>query len=109
MPIERHIIKNAYGLSDPKLYGVLVSNHSELLLDGVSMAGYVGVLRLLGDLAQYDMIFLSVCSLTSYCHCYLSIYYYYYYGYSDDICFGFFINASFFSNKFKSNPPIVVC
>lgn len=55
MPIERHTIRNAYGLSDPKLYGDTVSNDPTFLLDGVAMAGYVGVLRLLGDLAQYDL------------------------------------------------------
>lgn len=56
----RFTVKNEYGLGVEELYkdGVQ-SEDPKLVLDGVAVAGLVGVLRQLGDLAQYDL-FLSL-------------------------------------------------
>lgn len=60
MPLVRFTVKNEYGLGVEELYkdGVQ-SEDPKLVLDGVAVAGLVGVLRQLGDLAQYDL-FLSL-------------------------------------------------
>ncbi|OEL32068.1 SCAR-like protein 1 [Dichanthelium oligosanthes] len=50
----RYQIRNEYGLSDPELYAVPgEEDDPEALLEGVAMAGLVGVLRQLGDLAEF--------------------------------------------------------
>ena len=50
----RYQIRNEYGLSDPELYAAQgEEDDPEALLEGVAMAGLVGVLRQLGDLAEY--------------------------------------------------------
>jgi hypothetical protein len=49
----RYQIRNEYGLSDPELYAAPgEEDDPEALLEGVAMAGLVGVLRQLGDLAE---------------------------------------------------------
>jgi hypothetical protein len=48
----RYQIRNEYGLSDPELYAPGEKDDPEALLEGVAMAGLVGVLRQLGDLAE---------------------------------------------------------
>uniref|UniRef100_A0A803MB89 Protein SCAR n=1 Tax=Chenopodium quinoa TaxID=63459 RepID=A0A803MB89_CHEQI len=53
MPLNRHQIRNEYSLADPELYKVADKDDSEALLEGVAMAGLVGVLRQLGDLAEF--------------------------------------------------------
>ncbi|KAJ8436978.1 hypothetical protein Cgig2_012265 [Carnegiea gigantea] len=53
MPLSRYQIRNAYGLADQQLYKVADKDDSEDLLEGVAMAGLIGVLRQLGDLAEF--------------------------------------------------------
>ncbi|KAJ1387592.1 hypothetical protein SESBI_39861 [Sesbania bispinosa] len=53
MPISRYHIQSAYGLVDPELHRAADKDDSEALLEAVSMAGLVGFLRQLGDLAQF--------------------------------------------------------
>ncbi|XP_008792188.2 protein SCAR2-like isoform X2 [Phoenix dactylifera] len=53
MPMIRYQIRNEYGLADPELYGAAERDDPEALLEGVTMAGLVGVLRQLGDLAEF--------------------------------------------------------
>ncbi|KAG1338093.1 hypothetical protein COCNU_04G003990 [Cocos nucifera] len=53
MPMIRYQIRNEYGLADPELYGTAERDDPEALLEGVAMAGLVGVLRQLGDLAEF--------------------------------------------------------
>ncbi|CAL4936705.1 unnamed protein product [Urochloa decumbens] len=50
----RYQIRNEYGLSDPELFAATgEEDDPEALLEGVAMAGLVGVLRQLGDLAEF--------------------------------------------------------
>ncbi|XP_072995509.1 SCAR-like protein 1 [Typha latifolia] len=53
MPMVRYQIRNEYGLADRELYGAADKDDPEALLEGVAMAGLVGVLRQLGDLAEF--------------------------------------------------------
>ncbi|XP_010256993.1 PREDICTED: uncharacterized protein LOC104597241 [Nelumbo nucifera] len=53
MPITRYQIRNEYSLADPELYRAADKDDPEALLEGVAMAGLVGVLRQLGDLAEF--------------------------------------------------------
>ncbi|KAJ8753858.1 hypothetical protein K2173_000112 [Erythroxylum novogranatense] len=53
MPLTRCQIRNEYGLADPELYRAADKDDPEALLEGVAMAGLVGVLRQLGDLAEF--------------------------------------------------------
>ncbi|THU46372.1 hypothetical protein C4D60_Mb09t04240 [Musa balbisiana] len=55
MPTIRYQIKNEYGLGRSELYGAADKNDPEALLEGVAMAGLVGLLRQLGDLAEFDV------------------------------------------------------
>ncbi|KAF8748243.1 hypothetical protein HU200_012986 [Digitaria exilis] len=50
----RYQIRNEYGLSDPELFAAAPGEEDdpEALLEGVAMAGLVGLLRQLGDLAD---------------------------------------------------------
>ncbi|KAJ0781708.1 putative SCAR/WAVE family protein [Helianthus annuus] len=52
MPINRYQIRNVYSLADPELYKVSDRDDPEALLEGVAMAGLLGVLRQLSDLAE---------------------------------------------------------
>lgn len=52
MPLNRYQIRNEYSLADPELYKAADKDDPEALLEGVAMAGLVGVLRQLGDLAE---------------------------------------------------------
>lgn len=52
MPMIRYEIRNEFSLADPELYRAADKNDPEALLEGVAMAGLVGVLRQLGDLAE---------------------------------------------------------
>lgn len=58
MPLSRYQIRNEYGLADPELYRAADKDDPEALLEGVAMAGLVGVLRQLGDLAESVSYFL---------------------------------------------------
>ncbi|KAK4342669.1 hypothetical protein RND71_038485 [Anisodus tanguticus] len=53
MPLNRYQIRNEYSLADPELYKTADKDDPEALLEGVAMAGLVGVLRQLGDLAEF--------------------------------------------------------
>ncbi|KAG6697831.1 hypothetical protein I3842_09G220600 [Carya illinoinensis] len=53
MPLTRYQIRDEYSLADPELYGAADRDDPEALLEGVAMAGLVGVLRQLGDLAEF--------------------------------------------------------
>ena len=53
MPLVRFEVRNEYGLGDPELYrGLAKKEDPKALLDGVAVAGLVGILRQLGDLAE---------------------------------------------------------
>ncbi|KAA8517705.1 hypothetical protein F0562_015179 [Nyssa sinensis] len=54
MPLTRYQIRNEYSLADPELYRAADKDDPEALLEGVAMAGLVGVLRQLGDLAEFS-------------------------------------------------------
>ncbi|KAF8721378.1 hypothetical protein HU200_023090 [Digitaria exilis] len=53
MPLSRHTVGNEYALGGRELYRTANQHDSEAVLDGVAMAGLVGVLRQLGDLAEF--------------------------------------------------------
>lgn len=53
MPFSRYQIRNEFSLADPELYKAADKDDPEALLEGVAMAGLVGVLRQLGDLAEF--------------------------------------------------------
>ncbi|URE36694.1 hypothetical protein MUK42_37280 [Musa troglodytarum] len=53
MPTIRYQIKNEYGLGRSELYGAADKNDPEAFLEGVAMAGLVGLLRQLGDLSEF--------------------------------------------------------
>ncbi|XP_047979711.1 protein SCAR2-like [Salvia hispanica] len=53
MPMNRYEIRDEYSLADPELYRAADKDDPEALLEGVAMAGMVGVLRQLGDLAEF--------------------------------------------------------
>ncbi|KAH0854577.1 hypothetical protein HID58_063691 [Brassica napus] len=53
MPLTRYQSRNEYGLADPDLYQSADKDDPEALLEGVAMAGLVGLLRQLGDLAEF--------------------------------------------------------
>uniref|UniRef100_A0A7N0VDU8 Protein SCAR n=1 Tax=Kalanchoe fedtschenkoi TaxID=63787 RepID=A0A7N0VDU8_KALFE len=53
MPLTGYQIRNEFDLADPYLYRSSEKDDPEALLEGVAMAGLVGVLRQLGDLAEF--------------------------------------------------------
>ncbi|KAL2479386.1 Protein SCAR2 [Abeliophyllum distichum] len=53
MPMMRYEIRNEYSLADPEVYRAAEKDDPDALLEGVAMAGLVGVLRQLGDLAEF--------------------------------------------------------
>ncbi|RWW20144.1 hypothetical protein BHE74_00028223 [Ensete ventricosum] len=53
MPTIRYRIRNEYGLGGSELYGAADKDDPKALLEGVAAAGLVGLLRQLGDLAEY--------------------------------------------------------
>ncbi|RAL39237.1 hypothetical protein DM860_002770 [Cuscuta australis] len=53
MPLSRYKIRNEFSLADPDLYGSAYKDDPEAVLEAVAMAGLVGVLRQLGDLAEF--------------------------------------------------------
>ncbi|KAL9687630.1 hypothetical protein QQ045_032035 [Rhodiola kirilowii] len=52
MPLERVVVRNEYGLGMPELYKG-VTEDPKAVFDGVAVAGLVGLLRQLGDLAEF--------------------------------------------------------
>ncbi|XP_039115406.1 SCAR-like protein 1 [Dioscorea cayenensis subsp. rotundata] len=53
MPTIRYQIRNEYGLASSELYQAADRDDPEAILEGVAMAGLVGVLRQLGDLSEF--------------------------------------------------------
>ncbi|KAI8000687.1 Protein SCAR3 [Camellia lanceoleosa] len=53
MPLVRVQVKNQYGLGQPELYREANGEDPKAVLDGVAVAGLVGILRQLGDLAEF--------------------------------------------------------
>ncbi|KAF3787394.1 SCAR2 protein [Nymphaea thermarum] len=53
MPLTRYVIRNEYSLADPEVYRCVEKDDPEALLEGIAMAGLIGVLRQLGDLAEF--------------------------------------------------------
>ncbi|XP_030462059.2 SCAR-like protein 2 isoform X1 [Syzygium oleosum] len=53
MPLVRLRVRNEYGLGRPELHGEADREDPKALLDGVAVAGLVGILRQLGDLAEF--------------------------------------------------------
>nr|KYP47434.1 Protein SCAR2 [Cajanus cajan] len=53
MPLCRYHIRSAHALADPELRRAAAGDDSEAILEAVAMAGLVGFLRQLGDLAQF--------------------------------------------------------
>lgn len=52
MPLVRFEVRNEYGLGGRELYKEADSEEPKAVLDGVAVAGLVGILRQLGDLAE---------------------------------------------------------
>ncbi|KAK3007215.1 hypothetical protein RJ639_017501 [Escallonia herrerae] len=52
MPLVRVEVRNQYGLGLPELYREADKEDPKAVLDGVAVAGLVGILRQLGDLAE---------------------------------------------------------
>ncbi|KAL2484090.1 protein SCAR3-like [Forsythia ovata] len=53
MPLVRVEVRNEYGLGAPGLYKDANEEDPKAVLDGASVAGLVGILRQLGDLAEF--------------------------------------------------------
>ncbi|XP_052183308.1 protein SCAR3 isoform X2 [Diospyros lotus] len=53
MPLVRVQVRNEYGLGQPQLYTEVDREDPKAVLDGVAVAGLVGILRQLGDLAEF--------------------------------------------------------
>ncbi|KAH7433893.1 hypothetical protein KP509_07G091400 [Ceratopteris richardii] len=53
MPLTRYEIRNEYSFANPDLYRAAAKDDPEGLLQGVAMAGLVGIVRQLGDLAEF--------------------------------------------------------
>lgn len=50
-------MRNEYGLGQPELYKEANREDPKAVLDGLAVAGLVGILRQLGDLAEYVFFF----------------------------------------------------
>ncbi|OAY24938.1 protein SCAR3 isoform X2 [Manihot esculenta] len=53
MPLVRFEVRNEYRLGQPELYKEANREDPKAVLDGVAVAGLVGILRQLGDLAEF--------------------------------------------------------
>ncbi|KAH9568973.1 hypothetical protein CY35_03G107500 [Sphagnum magellanicum] len=53
MPLVRYEVRCEYSLANPELYRSAAPDDPEALLEGVAMAGLVGIVRQLGDLAEF--------------------------------------------------------
>jgi hypothetical protein len=67
MPLVRYELRSELRLANPQLYRTARKDDSEAVLEGVAMAALVGIVRQLGDLAEY-VFFLSVCLSLTYTH-----------------------------------------
>lgn len=52
MPLVRYEVRCEHRLANPELYRSAAHDDPESLLEGVAMAGLVGIVRQLGDLAE---------------------------------------------------------
>jgi hypothetical protein len=52
MPLVRYEVRCEHSLANPELYRSAARDDPEGLLEGVAMAGLVGIVRQLGDLAE---------------------------------------------------------
>lgn len=66
MPLVRYEVRCEHSLADPALYRTSVRDDSEGLLEGVAMAGLVGLVRQLGDLAEYVWLWILTPSLADF-------------------------------------------
>ncbi|KAH8968123.1 hypothetical protein BDL97_03G113000 [Sphagnum fallax] len=53
MPLVRYEVRCEHSLANPELYRSAARDDPEALLEGVAMAGLVGIVRQLGDLAEF--------------------------------------------------------
>ncbi|CAN1810425.1 Protein SCAR1, partial [Linum perenne] len=53
MPLVRFEVRNEFALGEPELYRDANPDDSKAVLDGVAVAGLLGILRQLGDLAEF--------------------------------------------------------
>jgi hypothetical protein len=53
MPLVRYEVRCEYSLANPELYRSAARDDPETLLEGVAVAGLVGIVRQLGDLAEF--------------------------------------------------------
>lgn len=53
MPLVRYELRCEHSLANPELFRSAARDDPEGLLEGVAMAGLVGIVRQLGDLAEY--------------------------------------------------------
>ncbi|XP_068653806.1 protein SCAR3-like isoform X2 [Aristolochia californica] len=53
MPLIQFNVRNEFGLGDPDLYRSVNKDDPKAILDGVAVSGLVGILRQLGDLAEF--------------------------------------------------------
>ncbi|CAM6050204.1 unnamed protein product [Sphagnum compactum] len=53
MPLVRYEVRCEYSLANPELYRSAARDDPEARLEGVAMAGLVGIVRQLGDLAEF--------------------------------------------------------
>jgi hypothetical protein len=67
MPLVRYELRSELMLANPQLYRTARKDDSEAVLEGVAMAALVGIVRQLGDLAEY-VFFFSVCLSLTYTH-----------------------------------------
>jgi len=78
MPLVRYEVRCEHSLADPELYRKAFvgggDDSSRALLEGVAMAGLVGIIRQLGDLAEYVFVFFSSSSF-SLQHCFVAFFF----------------------------------
>lgn len=55
MPLVRYEVRCEHSLASPELFRAAGRDDPEGLLHGVAMAGLIGIVRQLGDLAEYVM------------------------------------------------------
>ncbi|PIA42199.1 hypothetical protein AQUCO_02100224v1 [Aquilegia coerulea] len=53
MPLVRFEVRNEYGLGTKELYGTANKDDPKAILNGIAVSGLVGILRQLGDLAEF--------------------------------------------------------
>ncbi len=80
MPLVRYEVRCEHSLADPELYRKAFveggDDSSRALLEGVAMAGLVGIIRQLGDLSEYVFLFFSSSSSSSFSlqHCFVAFF-----------------------------------